>query len=270
MNRIDETFERLRRERRAGFISFFTAGHPDLETTNELLLAAERAGSDLVELGIPFSDPIADGPVIQASYTRVLSQALTPPMIFRAVKNVRPSLALPLIAMISYSLIYRMGEERFLDEATQAGFDGAIVPDLPSEEGKTLLEMAKRRDFKTVLLVAPNTSAERRKSIAERSTGFIYYVSLLGITGAREKLPPELEQGLKALRKITAKPIGVGFGISRPDQAETLAPLADAVIVGSAIVKRIEELSSRGGPEILSEVESYIHSMSQALSKVRK
>jgi len=249
---------------------FIPAGDPDLPTTVELLRAARRAGADIVELGIPFSDPVADGPVIQASFTRALNQKVTPIQIMRAVAGQREEGLLPIVAMVSYSVVYRLGEKRFLDEAEAAGFDGAIVPDLSPEEAGDFIAEARRRDFKTIFLVAPNTFDERRKMIAELSSGFLYYISVLGITGVRDKLPEELEEGLRRLRGETDKPVAVGFGIHLPEQAAMVAELADGVIVGSALVRLIEKFSATDRTRLINEIESYMRTMAEATHSGRR
>ncbi len=270
MNRIDELFSRLARENCSAFMPFIPAGDPDLPTTIQLLHTAARSGADIVELGIPFSDPVADGPAIQASFTRALKQGLTPIEVIKAVASVREKIPIPSVAMVSYSIVYRLGETRFLKEAEEGGFDGAIIPDLPPEEAKDFIAEARECDFKTIFLVAPNTLEERRKRIAELSSGFIYYISVLGITGARNRLPRELEDDLKSLKGMTTKPVAVGFGVSLPEQAAMLAKVAEGVIVGSALVERIEKFSAAERSRLISEIESYMRTMAEATHSGRQ
>ena len=239
MNRIDAKFRALKAAGRKAFIPYVSAGDPDDATTVEIVLALERSGADLVELGVPYSDPLADGPVIQDAFTRVLSRGFRLADTWKIARRIRERTDIPLLAMVSYSLVYRYGAEKFLTEAMSAGIDGAVLPDLTVEEGGALLDGAAARDFATVMLVAPTTELGRERAIVARSTGFIYCISVVGITGERESLPPELREHVKRLRKLTTKPICVGFGVSRPEHVKTVAEIADGVIVGSAIVKLI-------------------------------
>ena len=242
MNPIDDLFRRLRAEGRAAFMPFVTAGDPDLAFTREVLPAAAGSGADLIEVGFPFSDPIADGPVIQASYTRALANGLKLADVFAAVKDVtsRPGWNTPLVAMASYSLMYRRGPAAFLDAAAAAGLSGAVVPDLPVEEAEELAKLAADRDFKLILLVTPTTSPERAAKVVRACGGFVYVVSVVGITGARDRLPEQLKEQITRLRALTELPLCVGFGVSRPDHVRELRGLADGVIVGSALVKKLE------------------------------
>jgi tryptophan synthase alpha chain len=242
MNPIDALFQRLRAEKRAAFMPFVTAGDPDVAFTGELLPAAAEAGADLFEIGFPFSDPIADGPVIQASYTRALAKGLKLANVFTMLKDVssRSGWSAPLVAMASYSLIYRKGPEVFIDAAKIAGVSGAVVPDLPVEEADELSKLARERDFKLILLVTPTTSPQRAEKVVKACGGFVYVVSVVGITGAREALPEALRDQLARLRTMTELPLCVGFGVSKPEQVRELRKIADGVIVGSAVVKKLE------------------------------
>jgi len=242
MNPIDTLFQRLRREGRKAFMPFLTAGDPDPATTARLVPELAAAGADLVELGFPFSDPIADGPVVQASYTRALGRGLKLDQVFDCARAASAHLAgTPLVGMLSYSLIHRRGPERFIDQARAAGFSGAIVPDLPAEEADALAQLAAARDFKLILLVTPTTTPERAARIAKLATGFLYCVSIAGITGERDRVPPALLDQLRWLRTQTDLPLCVGFGISTPEHVRTLREVADGVIVGSALVRRLEQ-----------------------------
>jgi tryptophan synthase alpha chain len=242
MNSIDSLFQRLRAAKRAAFMPFVTAGDPDLAFTRDLLPAAAAAGADLFEIGFPFSDPIADGPVIQASYTRALDKKLRLADVFAALRDVSslPAWNTPLVAMASYSLMYRKGPAAFMDAARAAGVSGAVVPDLPVEEAEELAQLARARDFKLILLVTPTTSPHRAERVVKACGGFVYVVSVVGITGAREALPAALREQLARLRTMTDLPLCVGFGVSRPEQARELKDIADGVIVGSAVVKKLE------------------------------
>lgn len=241
MNRIDACFQRLRREGRTAFIPFLTAGDPDPQTTVALVEACARAGASIIELGFPYSDPVADGPTIQNSYSRTLSRGLRLDDVFGLVRLSRRRTDIPLAGMVSYSLVFRRGLARFASEAAQCGLDGLIVPDLPVEEAEPLAKAGREAGLATIYLVAPTTTQERRRRIAQEATGFIYCVSVVGITGARDSLPEGLTRSLADLRRLTDKPLAVGFGISRPEQAAALAPHADGVIVGSAIVRLVAE-----------------------------
>ena len=247
---------------------FITAGDPDLDFTSECLKQLDKAGCHLIELGIPYSDPIADGPVIQASYTRALNQKVRLDGIFEMLSGVTPTLNTPIVMMVSFAIIFRRGVDRFLDDAIAAGIAGAIVPDMPADEAQELAAKCRERDFSLIQLITPTTTAERAVSIAETTTGFIYYVSIAGITGERSELPPELVSNLEKLRNTTELPICVGFGISRPDQASMLKPVADGVIVGSAIVRRIAKCSSKEmtKDETLSEISAFANEMIGALN----
>ncbi len=260
MNPIDALFQRLRTQGRKAFMPFLTAGDPDLAATGRFATALAECGADLLEIGFPYSDPIADGPVIQASYTRALERGTRVEDIFDTFSHF-PVHNVPLVAMASYSLIHRLGTEAFLDRAAQSGFSGAIVPDLPFEESETLSRLAAARDFKLIHLVAPTTPRERARAIAQRSTGFLYCVSVAGITGERDRLPTELLDQLAWLRGQTDVPLCVGFGVSKPEHVRTLRDVADGVIVGSAFVR----LMANGDPQSLDAVKSLARSLVEAL-----
>jgi len=263
VNRIDATFARLRADKKAAFIPFLTAGDPDIETTRRIMVAAESAGADLIELGFPFSDPIADGPTIQASYTRVLERGQKNEEVFRLVESVRKQSQLPVVAMISYSLVFRMGFEKFLARAMAAGLDGATIPDLPVEEMADHQQAAARRGFHLVCFATPATTPRRRSLIVSLSRGFIYYISVRGITGERQSVPEDLAANLRELKSLTRTPVAVGFGISQPAHARAVAQVADGVIVGSAIVKRVHEAHQQGADAARAALE-FISEMSRA------
>jgi tryptophan synthase alpha chain len=265
MNAIDQMFQRLRSQGRKAFIPFLTAGDPDLAATGQLARTLAKQGAHLLEIGFPYSDPIADGPVIQASYTRALEHGVRVEDIFAAVRRFAVP-DTPLAAMVSYSLIHRRGAETFLDQASAAGFSGAIVPDLPFEESQMLSQLAAQRDFKLIHLVTPTTPRQRARAIAQRSTGFLYCVSVTGITGERDRLPPELLEQLAWLRQQTELPLCVGFGISRPEHVRTLREVADGVIVGSAFVRHLEKANSQSLDSIASVVGELARSLAEALN----
>jgi tryptophan synthase alpha chain len=246
MNPIDTLFRELRARKRAAFMPFVTAGDPDLDFTRELLPAVAEAGADLFEVGFPFSDPIADGPVIQASYTRALEKHLKLADVFSALKDVTslPGWKTPMVAMASYSLIFKKGPDAFIDSAKGAGLCGMVVPDLPVEEAEDLSKLAADRDFKLILLVTPTTSSERAERVVKACSGFVYVVSVVGITGQRDQLPEGLRDLLTRLRRMTDLPLCVGFGVSKPHHVRELKQIADGVIVGSALVKQLERAAS--------------------------
>lgn len=272
MNLIDTTFQELRAARRCAFAPFLTAGDPDLETTGRLVRALAERGADVIELGIPYSDPIADGPVIQASYTRVLERGLHLAEIFAAVRGWSHGEGAagplpPLVSMVSYSIVYRHGPEQYVRDAVEAGFAGAIVPDLPAEEADGLTAVAAEHEFSLIQLITPTTPPERAARIAATSTGFIYYVSVAGITGERDRLPEGLVEQIGALRKITDLPLCVGFGISRPEQVRHLRDVADGVIVGSAIVRRIEQAAGAAPEQLVAQVGRFAAELIDALER---
>ncbi|MEE9584014.1 MAG: tryptophan synthase subunit alpha, partial [Candidatus Brocadiales bacterium] len=239
-NRIDQRFRLLRSKKEPAFIPFITAGDPDLEVTGGLILELERRGADIIELGIPFSDPIADGPVIQASYYRALIRGLKLADVLRFVKEIRRQTDIPLVAMVSYSIVFRTGAEKFVDSAGEAGFDGATIPDLPVEESETVVRAAEGKNFRIVCFVAPTTSSDRMAQIAKNTQGFLYYMSVVGITGVRGSLPKDMVENVQKLKGMTDRPVAIGFGISTPEQARAVGKVADGVIVGSALIKEAE------------------------------
>jgi tryptophan synthase alpha chain len=243
MSAIDELFIRLKNEGKKAFLPFVTAGDPDLEFTAELLKRLDHAGCSMAEVGIPYSDPIADGPVIQASYTRALNKKIKLKAIFDKIATIKPQLKMPLVTMTSYAVIHRIGLESYVEQSQQAGFSGVIVPDLLVEESTAFSAICKKRDFSLVQLVTPTTPPERAIKIAESSSGFLYFVSVTGITGERSELPSGLVQRVQWLRERSPLPICIGFGVSRPEHVRLLSPVADGLIVGSAIVRLLEKAS---------------------------
>jgi tryptophan synthase alpha chain len=265
MNPIDSLFARLRADNRKAFMPFLTAGDPDLAFTRDALPAIAEAGASLMEIGFPFSDPIADGPVIQASYTRALEHGLKLADIFATIKQVtsRPKWHTPLAAMASYSLIWRKGVEAFLDAARGAGFSGAIVPDLPAEEADELAKRCRDRDFKLILLVTPTTSAARAERVVRACSGFVYVVSVVGITGERASVSNQLRDVITRLRNLTDLPLCVGFGVSRPEHVREIGQLADGVIVGSAVVRKLEQASTpEGRAKALADIRALVAELS--------
>lgn len=229
------------------FIPFFTTGDPDLKTTEALVREADARGADLIEIGVPFSDPIADGPVIQASYYRALEKGFRVDQTFELARNLRRGgMQKPLVCMVSETLVFKRGMDAFFGAAKESGYDGMIVPDLPAGYEGDASRVAAAKGLDLIFLCAPTTTPERRDLIAARSTGFIYYISVAGITGERRALPPDLEANVKDLKSRTKTPVCVGFGISTPEQAAAVGKVADGAIVGSALVKKVAELSQSG------------------------
>ena len=265
MSAIDAVFSRLRSSHQKALMPFITAGDPDLDFTAELLRCLVARGASLCELGIPYSDPIADGPVIQASYTRSLGRKIKLAEILAMLARTTPELAAPVVTMVAYSIVYRRGLEKYVAEAKAAGVAGAIVPDLPIEEAGALADICRRQDFSLIQLITPTTPRDRALRIAERTTGFIYYVSVTGITGERTSLPPEIVENVAWLRQQTPLPVCIGFGISRPEHVRLLAPVADGLIVGSAIVRRIAEAGQKPRDQVLREVGEYVAELLSAL-----
>ncbi len=264
MSAIDELFSRLRSEGKKAFMPFITAGYPDLDFTAEVLRTLDQAGCSMCELGIPYSDPIADGPVIQASYTRALEQGVRLSGIFKMLGDLAPSLSMPIVTMVSYAIVYRHGLREYVRDARAAGVAGAIVPDLLVDEADAFAEICRDEDFSLIQLVTPTTPRERAIAIARRSTGFLYYVSVTGITGERTELPTDVLDNVRWLKGQTDLPICIGFGISRPDQARMLAPVADGIIVGSAIVRRIAQAEQQPRESVLADLGTFAEQLQAA------
>lgn len=241
MNRIDQIFQTLGKQGGKALMPFITAGDGGVEQLGKVIPALERGGASICEVGIPFSDPIADGPVIQASMTRALNAGITVDQVFEQIASVRGQTELGLVAMVSYSIVYRIGLDAFVKQSAQAGFDGFIFPDLPLEESQAARDAAADAGLILSMLIAPTTPIDRAQQIAAASTGFAYVVSRRGITGESSALPPELPDRLTKLRDVTDAPMAVGFGISNADQVRDVVAVADAAIVGSAMVRRMHE-----------------------------
>ncbi len=265
MSAIDTTFETLRSQGRKAFLPFITAGDPDLEFTGKVLKELVTRGASICELGIPYSDPIADGPVIQASYTRVLDQKQKLGQILEAATSWTAELSAPLVSMVSYSIIHRQGLENYVARAKAAGIAGAIVPDLLVEESANFSALCQREDFSLIQLVTPTTPRDRALKICETSTGFLYFVSITGITGERTELPPEVVDQVGWLKERTDLPICIGFGISQPEHVKMLAPVADGLIVGSAIVRKIAEVEEKGEAAVLAEIGELVDELTAAM-----
>ena len=264
MSRIAGTFARLRAEGRVAFVPFFTAGDPNLDVTKELVLAAVAEGADVIELGIPFSDPMADGPVLQRAALRALVAGTTVTRVLGLVAELRRQTDVPIILFGYYNPLFRYGVEAIARDAAEAGVDGFLCVDLPPEEANALQAAAKPHDLDVIFLFAPTTPPARVASIARAARGFLYLVSVLGVTGARDSLPPELPALVMQARTLTSLPIGIGFGVQRPEQAAWVAGFADAVIVGSAFSKIIE--ASPPG-EVVARVRELLRSLREAIRK---
>ena len=266
MSAIDQTFANLRADGRKAFMPFVTAGDPDLAFTADVLRTLVECGSNLCELGIPYSDPTADGPVIQASYTRALDQHIKLAGIFEMLGQTTPALSAPVVTMVSYAIVHRFGLERYVATAQAAGVAGLIVPDLPVEESSGLADLCRKEDVSLIQLITPTTPRDRALRIAEQTTGFIYYVSVAGITGERKELPPEIAENVAWLRSQTPLPVCIGFGISQPEHVRQLAPVADGLIVGSAIVRRVAQAATKPRKEVLEDIATYVGSLLEALA----
>jgi tryptophan synthase alpha chain len=241
MNRIDRTFRRLKNEGKRAFIPYIMAGDPDLASTRERIVCLEQCGADIVELGVPFSDPVADGPTIQRAAERALKAGTTLRRILPLVREVRQTSQIPIILMSYYNPIYHYGETVFVDDAVKAGVDGLIIPDLPPDEASDLIKTCRTAGLNTIFLVAPTSTADRIKRIVRACRGFVYYVSMTGITGSRLALEDSFGTHIGMVKSLSKTPVAVGFGVSSADEARAISGLADGVIVGSAIVKRFYE-----------------------------
>jgi tryptophan synthase alpha chain len=256
VNRIDAVFRTLAAAGRKAFMPFIAAGDPSLDATAAILRTLEdRGAADLIELGVPFSDPVADGPVIQDSYQRAIAAGVTPQKILDMVGKLRAGgLTIPICLMVSYSLVFRPGLAEFAGRAAAAGIDGLIVPDLPVDESEPLAAALAARGIAQILLIAPTTPPERRAKIVTHATGFIYCMSVTGITGERTALPADLADYVRGVKKSAKVPVCVGFGISRPEHVAAVSAVADGVIVGSAVVRRIADHAKESPERIAAAV----------------
>jgi len=241
MNRIDKKFSQLKKQGRKAFIAFITAGYPDLPATARLVIEFEKRGVDIIELGVPFSDPLADGLVIQDASAYALKKGTNLVKILDLVKKLRPHAGLPICLMTYYNPVFCYGDRRFVDKAIACGVDGVIIPDLPPEEEREFIRYANQKGLANICFVAPTSSNARIKLISQAGKGFIYYVSLTGVTGRRDSLSKDLKTNLARIKEITAKPVCVGFGISNARQAKEVSKISDGVIIGSAIIEKIRE-----------------------------
>jgi tryptophan synthase alpha chain len=261
LNRIDKLFARLKETNKKALMPYLMAGYPGIEMSGDLLVAVAEAGADLVEFGIPYSDPLADGPTIQAAADVALKNKVNTDIVFELVKKAREKTQIPIVLMTYYNTIYRYGLERFAKNAAECGADGVISPDLPPEEAAPWKAAADKYGLATVMLAAPTSTNERLKKVAGASQGFVYCVSLTGVTGARANLPANLADFIKRVRSVTDEPLAVGFGISRPEQARQISQSADGVIIGSALISLIE----KSGKNCKEAAKSYISEIKGAM-----
>ncbi len=265
MSAISDVFARCREERRSAFIPFLTAGDPDLETTAELLQAMAAGGADMIELGVPFSDPIADGPVIQRASMRALASGTNMSAILRLVARQRDKLGVPILLFSYYNPIHARGVASFAEQAAASGVDGVLCLDLPPDDHTPdeFIPAMRQRGLDTVFLLAPTSTKERVRRVAQHSTGFVYYVARVGVTGARDALPKELIKDARRLRRKLIQPLAVGFGITTPEQVAAVARVADGVVVGSELVRLIE--ANGGEANLAAIVENKVRELTAPL-----
>lgn len=263
-SKLDNTFVQLRQNGEKALIAYVMAGDPSLPITEQLVVELERAGADIIELGVPFSDPIADGPVIQQAAERALRSGTTLRAILCMITGLRKKTQIPLVLMAYYNNIHAFGPERFCHEAAQAGVDGLILPDMPPDEAGPLRGPAAAAGLPLIFLLAPTSTPERRTFVARQSQGFVYYVSLTGITGAKLVNLADVAKNVEKIRKVTNVPVAVGFGVATPEDAAKVAAIADGVIVGSAIVKQIAAYHQK--PEMLKQVAAFVRSLKTAMN----
>ena len=262
MSRISRTFDQLEKRSQAALIPFIMAGDPDIKTTEALVLRMAEGGADMIELGVPFSDPIADGPTIQAASERALQKGVNLKEVLYMAERLS-GINTPLVLMAYFNPVLRYGLRDFVESCGRSGVDGMIIPDLPPEEAGQWIRDARKMSLDTVFLIAPTSPPDRIRLVSGYSRGFIYYVSVTGVTGARENLPDDLEPAVKRIKEQSEKPVAVGFGISTAEQAKGIGLFADGVIVGSAIVKMIEE--NVRDPDLPLRVKDLVSSFAEAL-----
>jgi tryptophan synthase alpha chain len=266
MNRIEKCFARLKREGKKGFIVYIGAGDPNLDATRKLALAFDKAGVDILELGVPFSDPLADGLVNQLAAQRGLESGATPPKVLETVAAIRKQSQIPIVLYIYFNLIHRVGVEQFIQKAARAGVDGLLVLDLPPEESDNYETLMRKAGLCPIYLVAPTTPEKRMEFIVKRGAGFIYYISREGVTGMQEQVAANLAQQVAKIRAYTKLPVAVGFGVSNPEQAGLVARDADAVVVGSAVVNQIAQHGK--SRELVAKVSAFVKSLADAVKSI--
>ena len=261
--RLEATFKRLRDKGEKALIAYLMAGDPGLAETEQLVVVLEQAGADIIELGVPFSDPIADGPVIQQAAERALKSGTSLRKVLDSVKSLRKRTEIPIVLMLYYNSIHAMGCEEFCKAASAVGVDGLIVPDMPPDEAGPLKAPADAAGLPLIFLLAPTSTPSRRKLVAEESHGFVYYVSLTGITGSKLSNVGDIQDNIKKLRKVSGSPVAVGFGVATPEDAAKVSKMADGVIVGSAIVKRIA--AHQQDSAMVGHVAEFVRSLKAAM-----
>jgi tryptophan synthase alpha chain len=264
--RIQNKFKELRNSRKAALVTYVTAGDPSIEVTPDIVLKLEENGADLIELGIPFSDPMADGPTIQLASERALRSGTTVKSVLDAVTRIRKLSDIPILLFGYYNPFLSYGLEKLSEDAREAGVDGILVVDLPPEEAEEIKTFTDKAGLDLVFLLAPTSTDERIRLVAGRASGFVYLVSVTGVTGTRQEMDYSLEHLVQEIRKYTGLPVGIGFGVSTPEQAGKIAKFADAVIVGSAIVRIIEKYGYNG-EELLREIGDFVKGLSVACTK---
>ena len=263
MNRIEENLRKLKKESQKALILYITAGYPNLSATRRLVPELERAGADIIELGVPFSDPIADGVTIQKTSAAALAQGTTLTKILETVSQIRKESRIPLVLMGYYNPVLAYGLTRFVKDCQRVGVDGLIIPDLPPDEAEPLLRLTEKSDIGVIFLLAPTSTTKRIKLVSRKSYPFIYYVSVTGVTGARKSLPTDISKRISHIRRYTKKPVCLGFGVSRPEQARTVLPFVDGIIVGSALLACIE----KAGEDYLSAAKKFVSGLSKVCHK---
>jgi tryptophan synthase alpha chain len=266
MNRIVECFARLKREGKKGFVVYIGAGDPNLEATRQLSLEFDRVGVDVLELGVPFSDPLADGLVNQLAAQRGLESGTTPPKLLETVKVIRKESQIPIVLYIYFNLIHKVGIEKFISDAAQAGVDGLLVLDLPPEESENYEALMQLAGLCHIYLVAPTTPDERMEKIVKRGSGFIYYISRIGVTGMQAQVSETIGEMTRKIRAHTNLPIAVGFGISSPEQAKLVAQNGEAIVVGSAVVNQIAAHGK--SPDLVKRVGEFVKSLALAVKSI--
>jgi tryptophan synthase alpha chain len=267
-NRLDDLFARLRAEGRTAMIAYITGGDPTLAASAKLALAMEDAGVDILELGVPFSDPLADGATIQAAAGRALEAGASVAGILDLIREIRTTSQIPIVLFAYLNPVYVYGFEKFQIDALEAGADGLLLLDLPPQEAARNVELAASKYLRSIRLIAPTTPAERLKEITDAAEGFIYYVSREGVTGEQTSLSGDIAERVEAIRSLTKVPVAVGFGISNPGQAATVAGLADGVVVGSAIVRKIGEIGDV--PDLPSKIADFVRPIAEAVHGAKR
>jgi len=268
MNRIDKTFLDLKKRGEKALITFISSGDPNPLKSEEIVFTLEKAGANIIELGIPFSDPIADGPTIQSSSQRALSENINIKKVFQMVRRIRKRSEIPLILLTYFNPIYQFSPREFILQAKKAGVDGLIIPDLPPEEAKELQVISDKEELDLILLISPNSSKGRIKIISQLSRGFIYVVSVTGITGARKEVPYPIKKVILRIREFTDKPLCLGFGMSTPEQVKVVKDWVEGIIVGSALIKIIEK--NLENQNLLKEIEKFVIKLKRPLSSGNK